>query len=119
MVFVEAIGKRNTKNNPKSTYGKKFVASTLFSVPDIDNNNTAKYASIIYSYNNESNFKSANVNFYNGRVYVSLESVKDGVITTFPKWPGIPYTKSVKAGNNLNLTISVDGNSEALMHKWN
>lgn len=94
--------------------GKEFIGGTIFSVPQV-NNNSAKYASIVYSYNNVTNFKYANVMFYNGRIYLSLASVLDGVRTFYPSWPGILSKEPIAHGANLNLTLSVNRNSEQLL----
>ena len=92
-----------------------FVAGTLFRVPENNNNQTAKYASIIYSYTNATYFKYANVIFSNGKIYLSLASVVDGVRSFYPNWPGVLLTKPVKDGSSLNLTISVDAKYERLI----
>ncbi len=87
-----------------------FKADTSFSVERL-NPNVANYASIVYSYIDDRNYRYAGINIYNNSLYVYFAKVTDGKTSFYPAWPGMNTGLGWQQGERFNLTLVIDNKS--------
>jgi hypothetical protein len=88
--------------------------TTSVEVNKLDNS-TANYASIVYSFIDDENYKHAGINVYNNAIYAVAYSIDDGNEAAVPSWPGIQTDLTWTPGAILNITLFDYGSSLGLV----
>jgi len=110
----EPGSRNNIKISPITTENATIQMS--FKILSLDPT-VANYVSIIYNWKDPDNFSSARATFYKDEIYLGFDTVNDGKLTQYPKWPGRLIPTSVldwKLGNLYNMTLSKQGEKEDL-----
>ncbi|VFJ12514.1 hypothetical protein [Candidatus Nitrosocosmicus franklandus] len=95
--------------------GDNFVKiSTSFKVNNL-NSSTYNYASIVYSYLNPDNFKLVGINIHDNAVYAIGFTMRNGIESAEPFWPGVPTNLTWSPGTTYNLTMVKQGSSLDLL----
>lgn len=89
------------------------IINTSFKILSADPT-LANYVSIVYDWQDPDNFSLAKVKFQRDNVNVLFETVKDGNLTVYPKWPGLMTTLDWKPGDLFNMTLSKQGKTGIL-----
>lgn len=86
---------------------RSFKASTNFSINHLDTK-VANYASIVYSWADDKNYRYAGIGIFNNATYVHFATVTNGNTSYYPEWPGKKTDLEWKPGEHYNLTLSAN-----------
>ncbi|ALI36784.1 hypothetical protein NMY3_02593 [Candidatus Nitrosocosmicus oleophilus] len=78
--------------------------STSFRINDL-NMVVPNYVAIVHSFLDSNNYKYAGINLFDDAIYGIFYNVTNGILTSYPQWPGIKTDLNWKPGTLFNMSL--------------
>ena len=78
--------------------------STSFRINDL-NMIVPNYVAIVHSFLDSNNYKYAGINLFDDAIYGIFYNVTNGILTSYPQWPGIKTDLNWKPGTLFNMSL--------------
>jgi hypothetical protein len=101
------IGPDNVIINPIVSNFENTHIRTSFKINQIDAS-ASNYISIIYSWINPNNYRTAGINIWNHDIYLFFSKVVNGKMFYLQEWPGFPTKLKYEPNKNYNLQLDLN-----------